>query len=108
MLYQEQPEKGEKLMEEKKDRSGFRWRWVAAAVLTVTIIASMLSVGIVAYNVGHEHGYKQLEKELVYAIAIHNSKRVGNFLVAKVDNGGTIIALNESSQEEDVSGDLIK
>ena len=95
-------------MEEKKDDSSFKWRWVAAAVIMVIITVSMLGVGVMAYKIGHEHGYKQLEKELVYAIAINNSRRVGNFLVAKVDNGGTIIALNESSQEGDLSAGLMK
>lgn len=86
----------EKGMDDTTLRRGFKWRWIIVIAAVVFVLASEAAVGLIAYRLGREQGYSQLEKEIVYAIAIHNSKRVGNFLVAKVDNGGTIIALNEN------------
>jgi hypothetical protein len=83
-------------MENNKKDSFFNWlRFTTTFVIIILAVASLLVVGATAYKIGHEHGYNQLEKEIVYAIALSKSKRVGKFLVAKLDNGGTIIALNE-------------
>ena len=73
----------------------FQWRWVVIAVTIVFVIPSLLAVGGMSYKLGREHGYNQLEKEIVYALALNKSKHVGKFLVVKLESGGTIIALNE-------------
>lgn len=83
-------------MEDNNIKSSFKWRWAAVVVIIILVVASHLAAGVMSYQLGREHGYSQLEKDIVYAIAINNSKRVGNFLVAKIEDGGTIISLNEN------------
>lgn len=82
-------------MKDNKPYGSFNWRWVAIGVVVVFMVASLVAVGGIAYKLGREHGYSQLEKEIVYALALNKSKHVGKFLVAKLESGGTIIALNE-------------
>ncbi len=76
--------------------------------MVMIMVASLLVVGVTAYKLGREHGYNQLETEIVYAIALNKSKYVGKFLVAKLENGGTIIALNELSFAEEMEAQLRK
>jgi len=82
-------------MEENKACGSFKWRWIVVTVIVLAIAVSLLGVGATAYKVGHAHGYSQLEKEIVYAIALNKSNNVGKFMVAKLDNGATLIALKE-------------
>lgn len=82
-------------MEDNKKYDSFKWRWIVIVLIVMVVVTSLLVVGGMAYKLGHKHGYFQLEKEIVYALALNKSKHVGKFLVAKLDNGGTIIALNE-------------
>ena len=82
-------------MEDNKQYGFFKWRGIAITVMVISIVASLLVVGEMAYKLGREHGYSQLEKEIVYALALNKSKHVGKFLIAKLDSGGTIITLNE-------------
>ena len=89
-------------MEDNKNKSSFKWRLAAIVVIVILIVASQLAVGVMSYKLGRAHGYSQLEKEIVYAIAINNGRRVGNFLVAKIDNGGTLISLNENFLESEI------
>ncbi len=82
-------------MEENKACGGIKWRWIAVAVMVIAIAVSLLAVGVTGYKLGHARGYDLLEKEIVYAIALNKSNNVGKFLVAKLDNGATLIALKE-------------
>ena len=87
--------KEEKTKKENNKKENSQWRWVVISLTIVLVLASLLIVGGMSYKLGHEHGYNQLEKEIVYALALNKSKHVGKFLVAKLESGGTIIALNE-------------
>jgi hypothetical protein len=88
-------------MENYKKDGCFKWLRIATTVVVVIMaVASLLVVGIVTYNLGHEHGYNQLEKEIVYSIALDRSNNVGNFLVAKEDSG-TIITLKKHDKSLD-------
>lgn len=82
-------------MEEVKKDNTFNLRLLVIGIIVLLIIASQVAIGATAYKLGREHGYNQLEREIVYALALSKSKHVGKFLVAKLDDGGTIIALNE-------------
>ena len=81
--------------EVSRKNGNFQWRWVITGAAIVLIIVSLAAVAGFSYKLGHEHGYNQLEREIVYALALNKSKHVGKFLVAKLENGGTVIALNE-------------
>jgi uncharacterized membrane protein YdfJ with MMPL/SSD domain len=82
-------------MEDNKKNGCFKWRWVAIAVMVILIVAILLVTGGTADKLGREHGYSQLEKDIVYAIALNKSNHVGKFLVAKIRDGGTLIALKQ-------------
>jgi ABC-type phosphate transport system permease subunit len=86
----------ERQMENYKKDGCFKWLRIATTVVMVILAAvSLLVVGVTTYKIGHKHGYNQLEKEIVYAIALNKSNHVGKFLVAKLEDGGTIIALKK-------------
>jgi hypothetical protein len=95
-------------MEETKKYAGFKWRWIAIGAMVVLGVASLLVVGGMSYTLGREHGYSKLEKEIVYALALNNSTNVGKFMVDKLKDGRTTIALKERALSENVEALLHK
>lgn len=87
-------------MEETKKYARIKFRWVAIVVIIVFTVASLVVVGGMGYTLGRDHGYGQLEKEIVYALALNNGTNVGKFLVDKLKDGRTTIALREMALSE--------